>query len=255
MAPSKAGMEKGKLVGAVVQAIRILRALEQSDRPLGVSVIARAAQVNPSTAFNILRTLAAEEMVTFDEATKSYRLGAGLLKLAKGLFGQSVASAIKPEIQRLATESGCLVGLWQLVNDRMILIDRAVADRPIRLDVESKQRLPIMHGAVGRAVAASLKLTDAQLKAHFKRLRWEGEIEMSEYIHEVREAEKLGYSVDREILYRGIVSIGAAITDRHGHPLYGLTASDLASNLSASRTSEIGKRMARLGRTFSGEEG
>lgn len=254
MPPAKTATDKGKLVGAVVQAVRILRVLEQSDNAMGVSAIARAAQVNPSTAFNILRTLAAEQLVTFDEPTKTYRLGAGLLKLAKGLFGQSVAAAIKPELQRLATESGCLVGLWQLANDRMILIDRAVADRPIRLDVESKQRLPIMAGAVGRAVAASLKLSDAQLKAHFKRLRWESAIEMDAYIQEVRAAEKLGYSVDREILYRGIVSIGAAITDRDGRPLYGLTASDLASNLTAARTADIGKRMARLGRTFSGEE-
>jgi DNA-binding IclR family transcriptional regulator len=246
---------KPKLVGAVVQTFRILRVLEQDGRRLGVSAIARAASVNPSTAFNILRTLAVEEAVTFDEATKTYALGPGLMKLSKGLFGQSVVAAIKPELQRFATETGCLTGIWGVSEDRMILLDRAVAERPMRLELESKQRMPLLLGAVGRAVAARMQLTDGQLRAQFRALRWDAPVGVTEYVRQVREAETLGYAVDRETLYRGIVSIGAAIAGRDGRPIYGLSASDLAGNMAENRTAELGKRLSRLGRTYSGEEG
>jgi len=245
---------KPKLVGAVVQTFRILRALEQSERALGVSAIARAAGVNPSTAFNILRTLTVEEAVVFDRSTKTYALGPGLMKLSKGLFGQSVVSAIKPELQRFATETGCLTGIWQVSGDRLILLDRAVAERPIRLELESKQRMPMLLGAVGRAVAARMKLTDGQVRAQFRALRWDAPMGVAAYVQQVRDAERLGYAVDRETLYRGIVSIGTAITGRDGRPIYGLSASDLAGNLGESRTAEIGKRIVRLGKTYSGEE-
>ena len=62
----------GKPVGAVVAAAKVLRILHGAERPLNASEVARAAHLHRGTAYNILRTLQAEEFVGYDEATRSY---------------------------------------------------------------------------------------------------------------------------------------------------------------------------------------
>ena len=155
-----------RVVGAVAHAFRILRVVRSAGAPQGVNWIAREAQVNPSTAFNILRTLVLERAVEFDERGKTYRLGSGLLELCGPLLQQSFLDDVRREMSRLANETDCLVGLWQAQDGgRMILIERATGSRPMRLDIEIKQRIPFLGGAVGRAVAARLKLCE-NLREH-----------------------------------------------------------------------------------------
>lgn len=246
------GTEKPvKMVGAVVQAFRVLRLLSTSNVPLGVTAIARDAKVNPSTAFNILRTLVAENAVEFDELSKTYKIGRGLLALSSKLLEESIVDEIRTELNRLATETNCLVGLWKAHDGRMTLLERAVGGRAIRLDMEIKQRLPFMAGAVGRAYAARLKMSDAELRKHFNQLRWEGNLDADTYISEVRYAERTGYAIDREALYPGVVTVATVLTNHEGKVVFGLTASDIAHNLDEAKICALGEEMAGIGRTFS----
>ena len=242
---------KGKLVGAVVQTVRLLRVLAASDEPLGVSAAARAAQVNTSTAFNVLRTLTAEGMTTFDEATKTYRLGSGLFELAKRLLTSNVADLLRAELPRLAAETGRLIALWEVVDDRVVLIDRALVNRPVRLDLAVTQRMPLMLGAVGRAAAAQLQLSDAELRRGFRALRWAGNIDAARYIGEVRTAQRNGYGVDRDTLYTGIVAIAAIVADENGRPAFGLSAIDLSNNIDDDEVAVVGKTLAAAAEKFS----
>lgn len=57
-----------KDVGAVVNAIQILRHLANAEGPEGATAIARATGISPSTTFNILRTLSNEQLTSFDNA-------------------------------------------------------------------------------------------------------------------------------------------------------------------------------------------
>ncbi|MBB4155557.1 DNA-binding IclR family transcriptional regulator [Sphingomonas jinjuensis] len=244
MSEETEGPGKGKLVGAVVQTVKLLRVLAASDAPLGVSAAARAAEVNTSTAFNVLRTLSIEGLVDFDAATKSYSLGAGLFDIAKGLLGRNLVDLIRPEIVRLANETGRLIALWEVVDDRVVLIDKALVDRPVRLDLAVTQRMPLMLGAVGRAAAAGLDIDDQELRRHFRKLRWAGSIDASRYLAEVKEARRTGYGVDRETLYNGIVAIAAIITDETGRPAYGISAIELANRIDDDEIAHVGERLA-----------
>lgn len=49
---------------------------------MGATQIARETGLNVSSAFNILRTLTHEGVLSFDPATKTYRIGMGLLEVA-----------------------------------------------------------------------------------------------------------------------------------------------------------------------------
>lgn len=109
-----------KDVGAVVNAIQILRHLAHADGPQGVAAIARATGISPSSAFNILRTLSNERLTSFDVAGKTYQLGLGLSELAVGFVGRSYADLIQPELERLSLAHHILIALWQVTDDAHI---------------------------------------------------------------------------------------------------------------------------------------
>src|SRR3546814_19278248 len=70
------------VVGAVVNAAAILRHLGASEEPQGVTAIAQALSLSASSCFNILRTLAAEDLVELYSRRKLYSLGLGLYDIA-----------------------------------------------------------------------------------------------------------------------------------------------------------------------------
>ena len=90
-------------VKPVVNAIRILRLLSQAGRPERAVDIARQLDINPSTCFNILRTLAAEDMVEFNAMSKRYSAGLGLARLVEQFVtqGQKIQLA-KPLLESFA---------------------------------------------------------------------------------------------------------------------------------------------------------
>ena len=71
-------------VKPVVNAVRILRYLTHTGAPERAADIARHLSINPSTCFNILRTLVAEDVVDFNGRSKTYSAGLGLARLLGG---------------------------------------------------------------------------------------------------------------------------------------------------------------------------
>ena len=76
------------LVKPVSNAIRILRHLSQVGKPERSLDIARQLSINPSTCFNILRTLVQEDVVDFSPLSKRYSVGSGLARLVEGQGGR-----------------------------------------------------------------------------------------------------------------------------------------------------------------------
>lgn len=90
-----------KLVGALGSGLKILGYLASSATPIGVTRIAKDLKLNPSTCFNLLKTLVHERLVTFDESAKTY--GMGLVELAKeSLEKASYVRMMRPHLQELA---------------------------------------------------------------------------------------------------------------------------------------------------------
>jgi DNA-binding IclR family transcriptional regulator len=247
------GADRGyKPVGAVQHAINLLRTLSEADAPMGVTAAARKAGVNPSTALAILRTLSDEQLLQFDPAAKTYAPGLGLLSLARGLLGHKHADLIRPELVRLATNFQCLIALWQVVGDRVVLIDRALADTPVRLDIQVTQRMPAYLGAIGRVVAAHTGLSQSELHNKFSVLRWANPISFDQYLAEIDEARVRGYAIDRESLYRGITVAASVILDRRSQPALGVSAIMVAGNHHADEVHAVGANLGTLCRTASG---
>jgi len=211
-------------VGAVIHAIRILQHLAGATAPLGVAAVARGTGISPSTCFNILRTLTRARFVAFRDTDKTYSLGMAVAELAAGLIGVSHAELIRPELERLALNYDMLIVLWRVTEDgHIVLVDRAHSHTAVRVEMRLGLRLPMLVGAVGRCVAATLNLPPAELRRRFARLRWQSPPSFEAYLADVEEARDKGWSLDHGNLYRGLITVAAPVMDQAGQPRFGLS--------------------------------
>ena len=147
-------------VKPVANAIRILRHLSQSGAPERSVDIARRLSINPSTCFNILRTLVMEDVVDFNPMSKRYSAGLGLARLVGQLVtqGQRV-QLVKPLLQEFAARMRVTITLWRRMGeDRIVIVSSAASPADVRIDMAEGQRFPMQMGASGRLFSTQLDL-------------------------------------------------------------------------------------------------
>lgn len=199
---------------AVAQAIAVLRLLGNAGAPMGVTAIARQLGLGASTAFNLLKTLAADEMVEFDPATKLYTLGFGTLDLVRMTLASDLAIPVaRPMMEELARRHEAAVGLWRRSGrDRLVLVALAENEATTRIHMAIGQRQPLGAGAAGRAVLSVLDPDRERLAELIGRVRWQHEPGLDEYGAQIVRARSNGYATDLGALNSGIFSVAAAIS-------------------------------------------
>lgn len=217
-------------VGSIVQAAAALRFLGTNRDGAGVTAIARAIGIGPSSCFNVLRTLVLEDLVAFDPVTKTYTLGLGTIDLARrALRRDAVVQAAEGSMAMLAETYDAAIGLWRLApSDRLVLVALAESEAATRIHMVVGQRQPAAAGAAGRAVIATRGLDDEAVLAMFEQTRWQNPPTAAQYLAQVRAARSRGFAVDVDQINRGIATIAAAIVDDGGEARFVLSASMFA---------------------------
>jgi len=239
---------KTVIVKPVVNAMRILRYLSESGSPGRAITIARNLSINASTCFNILRTLALEEVVEFDPLSKTYTTGLGLTRLVENFLteGQRVA-AVVPHMADLAAEFHVTMALWKrIAPDRIVLVKNVSSPTDLRIEMAEGQRLPMMMGATGRLYAPRLDLPEKKLRAMFRTLRWQRPLTFEEYWQQVEAAKVKGWSTDDGYFSLGVKSLAVPIDDSHGHLAYTLVAIMFRAQLDEARLEQLGTAMSNL---------
>lgn len=129
-------------IGTVSSTIAILRQLASAQSPLGVNAIARYLSLTPSSCFNILKTLASENIVDFDP-NAAYEI-------------------VRARLEALAETWGMTAGLWRAHSDRILLVGYVAGARMMRIQMTVGLRLPTLIGSVGRSMAAAMDIDRAQ---------------------------------------------------------------------------------------------
>ncbi len=223
-----------KLVGALSSGLKVLRYIASSSTPLGVTRIAKDLGLNASTCFNLLKTLVHERLVTFDESTKTYSMGLGLVELARGsLEKASYVRMMRPHLQELAERHNITTTLWQLARDeRVVLVDLAESGSALRVHMSIGQRLPMYIAALGRCMAAHSGLTAMEIRRKVSELRWEDGPSFETYMHEVEEVRQNGYAVDHGNYVKGVITVSSPILDFQTRPLMAVSAVGFSTQFS-----------------------
>lgn len=247
-----AGKPKGKLVGAVINAAKILRFLRATQGPATVTQITRAMKINPSTCFNILRTLIQADFVQFDETAKTYQLSLGLVALARGALEHSPElHLLKPKIEELARTHGMMVAIWRkIADDRIMLVAAAESDAPVRIHARAGTRSPLLLGASGRVFAAYSGMSKTALKQRFQELRLARPLDFDAYLQQLEEVRRMGWALDEGYAYPGTLTIAAPVHEPGGALNFTCAAILFNGQYDLQRVAAIAEDLKRIGNTL-----
>ncbi|MDE8654516.1 IclR family transcriptional regulator [Novosphingobium album (ex Liu et al. 2023)] len=246
-------VEVKTLVKPVSNAINILRFLAAEGRPATSTQIARHLGINASTCFNILRTLAHEGMVSFDNVAKTYGIGLELGKLAGTALQQGERlSAARPLLHDFAEEFGVTMALWRRVgSDRMVLTIVEHSSSALSIVMREGQRLPVLLGSSGRVVATHLGLTKRQVQKEFKSLRWASPLSFETFWEEAERATEVGWATDRGNFAAGIQTVAAPVYEPGGRIAFTAVAFMFLGQYGDDKIVRMGESLTALGRELS----
>lgn len=241
-------------VPAVARAIAILRLLGRTRQPMNVKSISDELQLVPSTCLHILRALAAERLVSFDPASKRYKLGVGMLALARGVLEtDSFAQAAQPVLDDISRKwKVTAIGVEVVDLHHIIVTALASSQLPFRLHVDVGSRFPALISASGRLVGAFGGHSEDALRARFDTLRWQKPLHFDDWLAEVEQARRNGHSADHGNYIGGISLMAVPVLDAYQRITHTIVTASILDQLSTADADallqELKTHAARLSR-------
>jgi DNA-binding IclR family transcriptional regulator len=205
-------LEAGKRVGSTVNTMKVLDFVVRNGGAT-TTEIARATAINPSTCFNIARTLTADGYLSWTAETKRYQVGPALTGLAHQLtLRRRGLENLRPAMQRIANDYQLTVTLWRRCSlSSMALEMVAESGSALRIQMPVGQHLPVLLGGMGRILALRGGLTDEQRLAIFKRIKWGRPLPFSVFMEQARQAQRRGYGLDEGFTHRAVTAVAVAV--------------------------------------------
>ncbi|TDR89843.1 IclR family transcriptional regulator [Enterovirga rhinocerotis] len=112
-------------VRAVERAMALLQAFDPAALRLPLSDLSRRTGLDKGTTRRLLQTLVAGEFVEFDDRTKTYALGPGILLLVPSVrYGRDLRDVAAPILARLAERTGATSFIWTHFRGAALCLDR-----------------------------------------------------------------------------------------------------------------------------------
>ena len=228
-----------------------LLARYQAGGGLGVSEISRKLKLSKATTVRLTRTLADEQFVAQDTATRRYRLGPE--SFAVGLAAEpnyALQRIAAPHLRALALETGDWVFFTVRHGLEAICLSRESGDIPYpQASLRVGDRHPLGLGAGGLAILAAMPQDEAdtvltinapEIAERYPNMTLDA---VRQLLHETREQ---GYSFIPGILAPGYWGIGVAVLRPDGQPVAAVVLIAAANRLSGARQTAIAARLQRL---------
>lgn len=222
-------------VPAVRRASAMLWHLARNPEGLTLSRIARELEIIPSTSLHILRELVAARLAIYDKNSKLYRLGTGVLQLARELTSQNLfAQSVQTHLNRLAREFEVSAQAQERDGkDDIVVVATAIVMSGDIVSVGG--RAPVLTSATGRIIAAYSGWSDSELRKRFDRVRWQNPPDFTTWLDEVRATRGRRYAVDEGCFRKGITAIAGAVFSRDGSVERTISVTAVSAQLDAKR--------------------
>lgn len=211
--PHEAGLSNPQ-VTAVRKALRLLAAFRGAAPELGLSELARRADMPKSTAFRLLADL---ESAGFVERNGSmYRLGLSLFELGSRVsFNRpnGLREVAMHDLSQLYVTTGLTVDLAVLSGTEIVIIERFQNARRPRTRRVPGFRVPASCTALGKAILAFSQPEDVRttVEAGLPRLTAHSITEPGRFLAELKRVREAGVAHEREESALGIFSVSAPV--------------------------------------------
>ncbi len=141
------------------RAIDVLSALQDANKPLRLSEIARQTTLHVATTQRILNVLVERGYVA--RTGDGYTAGPAALAAAHAFAVTNPLSVLsQPTLQQLAVSTGYTASMYVRVEFSRVLIARVESDKPLNYVLPVGERLPLHVGSAGKIILADLPAAD-----------------------------------------------------------------------------------------------
>lgn len=241
----------GSAPGAVQslgRALDLMESVALAEHGAGLTELAKATGLAPSTAHRLLKTLQQRRYVSHDAerglwfvGVQSFTVGAAFLRT------RNVVAAARPVMRQLMEESGESVSLAVLDGADAVYLAQIECRAMMRALARPGGRAPLHCSGVGKALLAAL--------AEEERAPLYRRVDFTRYTeHTVTDADALeaalrpvaarGFAVDDEEFALGLRCVAAAIRDEYGEPVAAISCSGPTARVTAERVAPLGQLVA-----------
>jgi len=182
------------------KALDILFYLARVEDEVSLARLSKETGMNKATALRYLAVLESRGVV--EKRPSGWSLGLSLFELGSKVPVRAlVVEKVRPLIEGLARESGESSNLACLAGGSAIYLDRAEANRSLRMRSVPGDRLPLHCTGVGKAILSQLPEEHMRAilgSAPLHRFSEHTLVEPEDVIREARRAKEQGYGVDRD---------------------------------------------------------
>ncbi len=218
---------KPSTVQSVDRAVSVLEILAHAGQA-GVTEIAAELGVHKSTAFRLVASLEARELVEQDSDRGKYRLGLGILRLAGATTARlDVVQEARPKARALADETGETVNIAVLSEGAALYLDQVAGSSSVQSHNWVGQRIPLHATSNGKTLLSGLS---------DERVRREAGPELPAYtpmtvtdldvlVKQVEQVREAGFVVVSDELEIGLTAVAAPLRNSYGDVVASLSIS------------------------------
>lgn len=196
-----------RTLSSVLKCLSLVEELARSQRPMGVSELARALGAERGTVHQQLRTLVEARWVE-QIPSSQYRLTLHSLEIAAAALEQAdLGARLVPLLTDLASRSKETAGIAVLDGGQALIVHRVESTLPLKADIKPGTRLDLATSASGRVLVA---FTD---DAHRRHLAQMPDVTLPAQDLQAT-ARQHGYATQLDELDHGMASVAVPIPAR-----------------------------------------
>lgn len=207
-------------IGSTEKAFRVLHAFDGAQRTMTLAEIARAAQLDRSSAQRIVHTLEVLGYLRRAPESKVYGLTNKLLQFAYNYVrGNELIDKASPYLLEMARTIGETANLHELDGADVVYIARFPGQHLVNIDIAVGSRLPAFFTASGTAILSRLPLArqlEVLEQTRLQPITPHTEVDPNRLLQRVQRARETGYAIVSNETVMGDISVAAPITDHDG---------------------------------------
>lgn len=209
-------------MGTVGKALSLLDLLGTGGPELALADLARSAGFDKATTRRLLVSLIEHELVEQDAATRLYRLGAGIARLALMREAQfPFLRTATPLVARLAGQTGETVHLSEYSRRGLVSVHVVESAKANRISVPLGELLPLHATASGIAFLACAEpgVREAAMTGALEAYTPHTIVDAATLAGHIETARRRGYSIGSQGFEEGVDSVAAPILDGAGRSI------------------------------------
>lgn len=244
-----------RIIQSVERVVCILDYLADKPRGEKLSVMARELGLNKSTAFGLVSSLQALDVLSQDEETGRYSLGVKLLRYGAAYQKNTdMISIAAPVLNRLAEEYHETAHMAVRLGEEAAYIAKAESAQSIRIASNVGGTMPLYCTAIGKVLLTAM--TEEELRHYLETVCFTSftrytVTDRAELLKELQEVREQGFAYDRCEREDGLVCIAAPVRDLHGKVVSAISISMPEDRFNRYQRKDLEKSVAAAARQIS----